>query len=300
VTVLAVATYAPEPHATWAALAAKLDDWVARAAGEGAELLVFPEYASEAGLVGDCPWGATPASWAAHMARVADAFLDLNREVAARHGVHLLTASGVARAGDRLVNRAHLIAPSGAVGTQDKIIPTPYERDGMGIVGGDALRLFETALGRIGVLICYDSEFPLLARQLAEAGADLLLVPSATELPAGQTRVRQSARARAIENQCAVAQAPLIGRLGSCDPLDGGTGRAAVFCPPDLGLPADGILAQGETDQVGWTFAELDLARIAAARSEGQVANVAHWSEQHRIGPVVPLDLRGERGDAVP
>jgi predicted amidohydrolase len=232
------------------------------------------------------------------MAHAEAAYLNLNREIAVRHGVHLLTGSGVAAVDGRLVNRAHLIAPDGHHGTQEKIIPTPYERNHMGIAGGTALRLFRTALGRIGVLICYDAEFPLLARQLAAAGADLLLVPSATDYPAGQTRVRQSARARAIENQCAVVQAPVLGHLPDCAVLDVGTGRAGIFCPPDHGLPADGIIAQGETDRPGWTIAPLALDRIRAARTEGQVANMAHWDEQTAVGAVEDWDMSGgERRD---
>jgi predicted amidohydrolase len=110
----------------------------------------------------------------------------------------------------------------------------------------------------------------------------MILVPSCTDGPAGQTRVRQSARARAIESQCLVVQAPLVGRVAGCDVVDESTGRVGFFCPPDDGLPDDGILAQGQTDHAGPVVADLDPGAILAPRRTGQVGNFAHWDEQQR------------------
>ena len=120
------------------------------------------------------------------------------------------------------------------------------------------------------------------ARALAEAGADMILVPSNTDFAAGQTRVRQSCRARAIEQQCLVVQAPLIGDVPQCTVLDTQTGRAALFCPPDHGLPASGIIAQGETDKPAWVIADVDPSAITAPRQSGQVGNFHHWDEQDK------------------
>jgi predicted amidohydrolase len=75
------------------------------------------------------------------------------------------------------VNRARFFAPDGSRAYQDKQIMTRFERYEWGIVSGEGLRVFETALGRLGILICYDAEFPLLARALVEAGIDILMVP---------------------------------------------------------------------------------------------------------------------------
>lgn len=281
---IAAAAYAPDYHDDWSGLAAKLERWVVDAAGQGAGLLVFPEYGSEAGLVGACPRDAEAYVWAEHMARDTDVYVGLLTELAKRHSVYILTASGVVATEDRLVNRAHLIGPDGRVAHQDKVILTPFERNEMRVQPGETLSVFETEIGSLGILICYDSEFPILARNLVEAGAEILLVPSATEFPAGFTRVRQSARARAIENQCLVIHSPVLGRLTDCDILDGGTGRVGFFCPPDYGLPPDGILAQGAMDEPGWTIAEVDLDTVSAARTSGQVGNFGHWPEQMRFG----------------
>ena len=130
------------------------------------------------------------------------------------------------------------------------------------------------------MLICYDVEFPHQARRLTEAGADMILVPACTDYATGQTRVRQSARARAIENQCLVVHVPLIGEVPECDIIDISTGRAGVFAPPDHGLPPDGILAQGETDDPAPVIWQGDPQSITAPRAHGQVGNFTHWPEQ--------------------
>lgn len=281
---IAAGAYTPEWHADWDGLADKLDRWIRAAVAQGADLAVFPEYAGiEAALIGAplaCPGALV---WRDRMAAAAGRWHDLHASLAQRHGIWVLAGSMCAADGDGFVNRAVLVGPNGQMGAQDKVIPTPYEREEMGLQSGDAIQLFDTQLGRIGVLICYDCEFPMLARQLVEAGADLILVPSCTDLPAGQTRVRQSARARAIEGQCLVVQAPLVGRVAGCDVVDVSCGQTGFFAPPDHGLPPSGVLAQGKSDQAGWTVLEVDPAQIAAPRQSGQVGNAAHWPEQARI-----------------
>lgn len=277
---IAAAAYRPEWHPTERELNAKLDKWVSEAAGNGAQLLIFPEYGGcEAALVGT-PADVSPAEWAKKMCDAAQDWLDLHIALAKKYSVHILAGSLCVHVGTRIVNRAYMVSPTGHVAWQDKLILTPYERNEMGINPGAEVKLLDTALGRIGVLICYDSEFPLQARAMCEGGADMILVPSATDLPAGQTRVRQSCRARAIENQCLIVQAPVLGPVRDCDVLDTGTGRVGFFCPPDHGLPEDGIVAEGKTDSAAWVYAEVDPRAIAAPRETGQVGNFSHWKEQ--------------------
>lgn len=291
---IAAASYDPKWQGDWEAMAQRLRRWVMDAAGQGADLLVFPEYAGiEAALIGAPEGNPSPRVWAGQMADVSERYADLVGLLAQKAGCYILAGSLCARAPQGLVNRAVLAAPTGARAWQDKRIPTPYERDAMGVVGGDALRVFDTELGRIAVLICYDAEFPLLARQVVEAGADIILVPSCTEGAAGQTRVRISARARAIEAQCLVVQAPLVGRVPGCDVVDVSTGRAGAFVPADDGLPGDGVLAQGATDMPGWTIFDADPDLIRQTRTAGQVRNFADWPGQNAtLGPVNLIDLR--------
>jgi len=289
---IAAAAYAPQWHADWDSLAAKLDRWVADAAAQGAELLVFPEYAGvEAVLIGT-PEDRDPLAWVAQCVAVQDQWIALNARLAQTHDLHILAGSLPWWDGSATTNMAALCDSNGQAAFQHKLILTPYERDEMGLSAGNDLRLFDTDLGKIGVLICYDSEFPLLARALASAGADMILVPSNTDFPAGQTRVRQSCRARAIEQQCLIVQAPLVGDVPDCAIADTQTGRAGFFGPPDHGLPASGIIAQGDTDVAGWTIADVDPQVIAAPRQSGQVGNFAHWPEQdHRVKSVTVMGL---------
>ena len=143
---------------------------------------------------------------------------------------------------------------------------------------GGPLQVFDTALGKIGILICYDSEFPLLGRALAEA--ELLLVPSCTEARTGYWRVRIGAMARALENQCVAVMSSLVGVEPRLFGVEENTGAGGVFGPPDTGFPADGVLALGTLDHPGWTVAEVDPAAIAHVRQDGVVLNRLHWREQ--------------------
>lgn len=276
---IAAATYTPEWHADWAGLEAKLRHWVQQAAGAGARLLVFPEYAGiEAALIGS-DLTDDPQHWRDRMAVREAQWRDLHLELASEAGVHILAGSLCAEGTGGPVNRAWLCGPQDAV-AQDKLIPTPFERNFMQITGGDGLILADTPHGRLGILICYDSEFPLLARVLVAGGADAILVPSCTDFPAGQTRVRQSCRARAIEGQILVVQAPLAGEVPACTVTDHSVGRAGVFVPPDHGMPPNGIVAQGRKNRAGWTYATVDPGAIGRTRVQGQVGNAAHWPEQ--------------------
>ncbi|MCC7320853.1 MAG: carbon-nitrogen hydrolase family protein [Rubellimicrobium sp.] len=283
---IAAVAHAPGRSPDWDTLEARLDRIVA---GAGADLVVLPEYAGvEAALI-DAPATLSPVEWRDRTAAVALAWAGLVGTLARRHGCHILAGTTLWPTPEGIVNRAFLFAPSGAAVHQDKLILTPYERDVLHLTAGRELRLFETALGRIGVLVCYDSEFPLLARALVEGGASIILVPSCTDLPAGQTRVRQSCRARAIEGQCLIVQAPLVGGVAGCDIVDVNCGRAALFAPPDHGLPPDGIIAQSIPDQPAVVVAQVDPAAIARPRAEGQVGNFRHWPEQEAHRTVAQL-----------
>ncbi len=293
---IAAAQYPIDALASWDAYVGKLTRWVAEAAEAGASLLVFPEYGAmelaslDPDSMGDLQGSIVFVS--ALLPRV-DA---LHAELAARFGVHILAASAPWQAPDgRFRNRARLFAPGGMVGVQDKLIMTRFEREEWGIVGGAALSLFDTALGRIGVCICYDSEFPLIARALVEAGAEILLVPSCTDSLHGYERVRIGSRARALEGQCYVVQSPTVGTADWSPAVDVNRGAAAVYGPPDRGFPDDGVIAQGMLDAPGWVFAEVDLAAVGEVRQNGGVLNVAHWQEQrpfdHARGSVIITSL---------
>ena len=206
--------------------------------------------------------------------------------------MHILAGSApCAVPGRGYVNRSRLFAPTGKVGVQDKLVMTRFEREEWHVSAGAPLRLFDTALGKIGINICYDSEFPLLARAQVEAGMELLLVPSCTDSLHGYWRVRLGAQARALEGQCYAVQSPTVSEAPWSPAVDVNRGAAGVYGPPDGAFPDDGVVAIGELDQPGWTFADVDLTRVARLRAAGGVLNAAHWAEQPGGGALPPVEL---------
>ena len=277
---LATAAYPLSWLDSWAQYEDKLADWVAQATGQGAQLLVFPEYGAMelSTLDGAEVAGDLERSIRAVSDRMEEVHT-LHRRLAVEYNAYILGASAPVAAGrGRPVNRAAFYSPAGGHDHQDKQIMTRFERDPWNIAPGGPLKLFDTALGRIGVLICYDSEFPLLGRALSEA--DLILVPSCTEALSGYWRVRIGAMARALENQCVTVMASVVGDNDWSEAVDRNTGMGGVFGPPDVGFPETGVLAQGSLNQPGWTYAEVDLDAIAHVRADGGVLNRSHWSEQ--------------------
>lgn len=277
---IAAAAYPLDWLDSWAQYEDKLASWVAEAAGNDADLLLFPEYgAMELSTLAGAETAANLQGSIRAVSERMEAAAALHLKLAAEYGVHILGASAPVLDSDgKVVNRAEFYTPSGGRDHQDKQIMTRFERDDWGIVGGGPLKLFETALGKIGVLICYDSEFPLLGRALAEA--DVILVPSCTEALAGYTRVRLGAMSRALECQCVTAMASVVGANAWSEAVDMNTGMGGVFGPPDNGFPGNGVIAQGAMDQPGWTYGEADLQAIARVRADGGVLNRLHWEEQ--------------------
>lgn len=276
---VATAAYPLDFLSSWAEYEDKIARWVQDAAGQGAQLLVFPEYGAMelATLAGAAVAGDLEASLFAVSERLAEADA-LHQRLAVEYGVHVLAASGPAATKGRPVNRARLFAPPGLRGVQDKQIMTRFEREIWHVQGGGPLQIFDTDLGRIGVLICYDCEFPLLGRALSDC--DILLVPSCTEALAGYWRVRIGAMARALENQCVTVMSSVVGAAPWSEAVDVSVGAGGVFGPPDRGFPATGVMAVGTSNDPGWTYAEIDLAAIAHVRADGIVLGRRDWSEQ--------------------
>ncbi|MBY4892720.1 carbon-nitrogen hydrolase family protein [Rhodobacteraceae bacterium N5(2021)] len=279
---IATAAYPLDLLPDFPAYAEKQIAWVREAAGQGADLLVFPEYGRMelAGLVGAAAAGDLEASLhaAASYAEDADA---LTASLAEGYGVHILAPSGPVfhEGAERPTNQASLFGPEGYLGQQDKQIMTRFEREHWNVVPGEPLAVIDTALGRIGILICYDAEFPLLGRALIDQGAEIILCPSCTDSLAGYSRVRIGAMARALEGQCITVQSPTVGAAKWSPAVDENVGIAGVYGPPDLGFPATGIVAEGALNTPGWTYAEVDIAAVHRVRAEGSVFNHAHWPE---------------------
>ncbi|WP_353340120.1 carbon-nitrogen hydrolase family protein [Pelagimonas sp. KU-00592-HH] len=290
---IATAAYPLDFFDSWAGYEDKVFRWVDEAASHGAELLVFPEYAAMELATLDGAEVAADLEKSLHAVsdRMADANA-LHAHLAREFGVHILGGSApVFDGGARPVNRAHFFAPNGKADHQDKQIMTRFERETWGVVGGGPLKVFDTALGKIGVLICYDSEYPLLGRAISEC--DLILVPSCTEALSGYWRVRIGAMARALEQQCVTVMASLVGTADWSEAVDVNTGMGGLFGPPDTGFPATGVIAEGALNEAGWTYGEVDVEAIAHVRADGVVLNRTHWQEQSpRDGDVTYMSMQ--------
>lgn len=282
---IAACQYHIDLFGTWDAYAEHLTTLCEAAAGEGAELLLLPEYA---GLVLS---GQLPPSQRGDLQAsingiqpLLPAWRALCADLARRLGVYLQPGSVAVRDADgQYRNRAWFYGPDGELGHQDKLMMTRFEREHWHIAAGQGLRVFDTAFGRLGILICYDNEFPLLARTLAEGGADLILAPSCTDTEAGYHRVRIGAQARALESQIAVLQSPTVGLAPWSPALDENIGRAGLYVPPDYGMPSNGVIAESPElcpDGSRWLLAELDLEEVRRVRREGQVFTRRDWPEQ--------------------
>lgn len=292
---VAVAAYPVEFHRDWAAFEAKLSGWVQEAAGQGAALLVFPEYAALE-LISLLPpeLHHDVVGLREPLQAFVPAFVALHARLARQHGVCIVAGSIPVARGADFVNRAHVFAPDGTHHHQDKLLMTRFEAEEWQVAPGEGVRVFTLAGVTFGVAICYDSEFPHLARAFAEAGAELLVVPSFTGSPAGYTRVRVGSMARALENQLYAVHAPLIADAMWTYAVEDAHGRAAIYAPSDHGLPDDGVVAQGEWNAPGWLVRDLDFAVTRNVRADGHVLN---WRDrvagQARVtsAQVVPLDV---------
>jgi predicted amidohydrolase len=171
-----------------------------------------------------------------------------------------------------------VIGLSGETMSIEKLQMTRFETEIWGISAGEAQAVVDLGRGvRLGVAVCYDAEFPMIARRLATAGANVIAVPSCTDGLAGYHRVRVAAQARALENQCYVVQAPTVGTAAWSVALDENVGAAGVFAPCDRGFPDDGVVALGTLNAAELLFADLDLARVDEVRRDGQTLLHRDW-----------------------
>jgi predicted amidohydrolase len=278
------------PAKTWQGFVEDVETQVQSAVNAGAELLVFAEYGSM-GLVAllDEKTRATLAGQLAGLQQFAKMFSALYQTLAKKYSGWIVAPSfPFSIAENHYVNRVWIAGPQGQLFFQDKIHMTRFEAELFAISPATELTVVDAGGFVFAVAICYDVEFPEQVRALAEAGAQIIAVPSCTDSLHGFYRVQHCVRARAVENQCFVVQAPLTGEAPWCEAIDVNVGAAGVFSPVDRGFPADGVLAC--TDDIGdknWYIAVCDMSHMQAIRDDGQVLN---WRDRHiRIARAIPV-----------
>jgi predicted amidohydrolase len=266
----------------WHTYRAKVEQWVAAAVAERATVLVFPEYFSMelASLFPEDVYSSLSRQLEALQGLLTD-FSTLFSELARKHRVWIVAGTFPVQQSDGSYrNRCHLFKPQGGCDHQDKLMMTRFENEQWFIGAGEEVRVFDTDFGRVGINVCYDSEFPIIARRQVEMGANLILVPSCTDTVAGYFRVRIGCQARALENQCYVVQSPTVGAAPWSEAVDSNIGAAAVYTPVDYGYPDSGILVIGNRNRPEWVYADIDLDSIGRIRETGQVFNYRDWPKQ--------------------
>ncbi len=195
-------------------------------------------------------------------------------KLAIAYNINIISGSMPEIVNDRLYNAGYLCRRDGTVERYEKLHITPNEVNVWGMDGGTELKTFDTDCGKIGILICYDVEFPELSRLLAEDGMDILFVPFLTDTQNGYSRVRNCAQARAIENECYVAIAGSVGNLPKVHNMDIQFAQSMVFTPCDFAFPTNGIKAEATPNTEMILLADVDIDMLRQLNQFGSVRNI--------------------------
>ena len=205
------------------------------------------------------------------LARYTEPLRDRFREFAIAYNVNIITGSMPLLENERLLNVGYLCHRDGNVERFEKLHITPNETAYWGMSGGNKLQVYQTDCARVGVLICYDVEFPELPRLLANQGMDILFVPFLTDTQAGFNRVRTCAMARAVENECFVAIAGSVGNLPKVKNMDIQYAQSAVFTPSDFAFPVNGIKAEATPNNEMTLIVDVDISLLKYLNHHGSV-----------------------------
>jgi predicted amidohydrolase/GNAT superfamily N-acetyltransferase len=190
------------------------------------------------------------------------------------YNINIVSGSMPEMKDGKLYNVGYLCKRDGTVERYEKLHVTPDEAKVWGLQGGEQLKVFDTDCGKVGVLICYDSEFPELSRLLADQGMDILFVPFLTDTQNGYSRVRNCSQARAIENECYVAIAGSVGNLPNVHNMDIQYAQSMVFTPCDFAFPTNGIKAEATPNTEMILIADVDIDLLRELHQLGSVRNL--------------------------
>ena len=208
------------------------------------------------------------------LASYTDQIVNYMTELAISYNINIITGSMPELRDGRLYNVGYLCRRDGSREKYEKIHVTPDEARVWGMQGGEVLKTFDTDCGKIGILICYDVEFPELSRLLADDGMDILFVPFLTDTQNGYSRVSHCAQARAIENECYVAIAGCVGNLPKVHNMDIQYAQSMVFTPCDFAFPTNGVKAEATPNTEMILIADVDLDLLTELNQFGSVRNL--------------------------
>ncbi|MGD9638269.1 MAG: carbon-nitrogen hydrolase family protein [Alphaproteobacteria bacterium] len=209
------------------------------------------------------------------LAKYTPAIIELFSRLARNYKINIIGGSHATKDdNNKILNICYTALRDGSIHKQEKIHPTPSEKSSLNIQGGNKANVINTDCCKIGIIICYDSEFPELARNLVDNGAEILFVPFCTDLKQGYLRVRYCSQARAVENQVYVATSGNVGYLENVETMNINYAQSAIFTPCYINFNNDGIAAEATANTEMIIFADLDLAKLRAARIDATVNNL--------------------------
>ena len=211
-------------------------------------------------------------------------------EFAISYNINIIAGSMPIVENDDLYNISYLLHRDGKIDEHRKIHITPNEKKFYGMKGGNEIKVIDTDCGKVGLVICYDVEFPELPRILADQGMKILFVPYLTDTQNAYTRVRHCAAARAIENECYVAIAGCVGNLPGVNNMDIQFGQAAVFTPSDFAFPSNAIKGEATPNTETTLIVDVDLNLLKELHHYGAVRTMS----DRRTDLYDTVNLKGE------
>ena len=260
------------PTPSLEALKEQIEFFVDAVAGYNSDFVLFPELFNAPLLAkyNDL----VEAKAMRELATYSEPLLAYFKELAVSYNVNIITGSYPVLEDEKLYNESHLCRRDGSFEVYRKIHITPSEVTAWGISGGEKLGVFDTDCGKIGIVICYDVEFPELGRLYADRGVQVLFVPFLTDTQNGYHRVKRCAQARAIENECYVAIAGCVGNLPKVSNMDIQYAQSAVFTPADFAFPENAIKAQATPNTEMTLIVDVDLDLLRELNTKGSVRNL--------------------------
>jgi len=250
----------------------QVEYYVRVASDYNSDFVTFPELFTLV-LVPSRKHKLTPEEVAREMTGYTEKYIAAMRELAVGYNINIIGGSHPTYVDEELKNISYVFLRGGEVHQQAKIHPTPNECRWWNMTGGDDMHVINTDCGPIGVLICYDAEFPELARHLTEQGALILFVPFCTDSRQGFLRVKYCSQARAIENQVYVVTSGVVGDLEEVDNMDIHYATSFILTPCDYPFARDGIAAETDRNTESIIFADVNIDDLILNRSDGTVQN---------------------------
>lgn len=241
-------------------------------AGYRSDFALFPEFFN-APLMAENNHLSEPAA-IRELAQYTEGIVKKLSEFSITYNINIISGSMPEIKDDRLYNVGYLCKRDGSIERYEKLHVTPDEAKVWGLQGGSDIQAFDTDCGKIGILICYDVEFPELSRLLAAEGMDILFVPFLTDTQNGYSRVKNCAQARAIENECYVAIAGSVGNLPNVHNMDIQFAQSMVFTPCDFAFPTNGIKAEATPNTEMILIADVDIDLLRELHEFGAVRNL--------------------------